>query len=338
MKSNVESYDKTVISNLSDPLLFSKKLSDIEVVRYNDSYRNKWDQFIDNAKNGHFIFKRDYMDYHADRFNDFSLMFFNGNKIIALLPANIESKNVISHGGLTFGGVVSDGKMNTAKMIKIFKALKEFLKENKIERFIYKAIPYIFHNSPAQEDLYALFINNAILIRRDIASCIFRDGKLKFSRLKKRNIKHCKANDLKVERSFNFKKYMEIKERDLVTKYGIKPVHTGNEISLLASKFPDNIKLFVIKKEDEILAGAIIYETKDVAHAQYLASTDEGKKMVASDLLFDYLINEYYKDKKYFDFGISTENNGFYLNRGLINYKERFGARGIVHDFYELKI
>ena len=336
MKLNME--NKNVIDNFSDPFLVSKKVSNIEIVRYSENYKNKWDQFIDNAKNGHFIFKRDYMDYHADRFKDFSLMFFNGKKLIALLPANIEAKSIISHGGLTFGGIISDSKMDATKMIEIFKALKEFLKENNIKKFIYKAIPYIFHSSPAQEDLYALFRNNATLIRRDIASCIFKEGKLKFSRLKKRNIKQCKLNGLTVERSFKFKKYMEIKERDLLKKYGIKPVHTGDEISLLANKFPDNIKLFVVKKEDEIIAGAIIYETNDVAHAQYLASNDKGKKLVASDLLFDYLINEYYDDKKYFDFGISTENNGLYLNSGLINYKEKFGARGIVHDFYELRI
>ena len=337
MKANTESYDKKAFNDFLDSVTSNEK-SNIEIVRYNDTYKNKWDQFVDNAKNGYFIFKRDYMDYHSDRFEDFSLMFFNGKKIMAVLPANIESKNIISHGGLTFGGIISNNKMDTAKMIEIFGALKRFLKEIKIEKLIYKSIHHIFHNYPAQEDLYALFINNATLIRRDIASCIFRDGKLKFSRLKKRNIKQCKSKGLKIERSFDFKKYMQIKELDLIKKYGIKPVHTGDEISLLASKFPKNIKLFVVKKEDEIIAGAIIYETQNVAHAQYLASNDEGKKMVASDLLFDYLINEYYKDKKYFDFGISTENNGLYLNRGLINYKERFGARGIVHDFYELKI
>ena len=184
--------------NFVDPFVVSKGMLNIKVVRYNNNYKNKWDQFIDNAKNGYFIFKRDYMDYHSDRFKDFSLMFFNGKKIVAVLPANIASKKVISHGGLTFGGIISDNKMDTIKMIEVFETLKEFLKENKVEKFIYKVIPPIFHSSPAQEDLYVLFINRATLIRRDIASCIFRDGKLKFSRLKKRNIKKCKSCGLKI--------------------------------------------------------------------------------------------------------------------------------------------
>lgn len=33
-------------------------------------------------------------------------------------------------------------------------------------------------------------------------------------------------------------------------------------------------------------------------------------------------------------FGICTENNGNFLNEGLINQKQEFGGRGIVHDFY----
>jgi hypothetical protein len=83
--------------------------------------------------------------------------------------------------------------------------------------------------------------------------------------------------------------------------------------------------------------GVIIFESENVAHAQYQAATDEGLKLGGTDLIFDYLINDYYEDKRYFNFGISTENEGLRLNEGLIWYKEQFGARAIVQDFYEWK-
>ena len=328
---------KKINENDINDLIISNK-TNIKIVKYDDSYKKSWDQFIDLAKNGHFMFKRDYMEYHSDRFKDFSLIIFDGKKIAAVIPANIESNKIISHGGLTFGGIISNKKMDTPKMLEIFEALIEFLKENKIEKFIYKAIPYIYHNLPSQEDLYALFINNATLIRRDISSCIYKEDKLNFNRNKKRNIKKSKFNGLNIEISKDFKSYMKIKKEDLLKKYGITPVHTGDEISVLAGKFPENIKLFEVKKDHETLAGVIIFETPNVAHAQYLASTDEGKKEYAADLLFDYLINNYYKDKKYFSFGISTEMNGFYLNKGLIRFKEQFGARSIINDFYEINL
>jgi len=309
----------------------------MQIVRYSPEYKSRWDQFIKNSKNGFFMFNRDYMEYHSDRFDDFSLMFFEGNKLVAVMPANIEDNIMISHGGLTYGGIISDAKMNVAQMLKSFKILNDFLKENKIEKLVYKAIPYIFHVLPAQEDLYALYRNNAKLIRRDTASIISNDNKIKFSRLKRRNIKKCKEIGLKCERSFDFKEYMKIKEEDLLKNHGIKPVHTPDEIEYLANKFPDNIKLFTAKKDDNILAGCVIYESSNVAHAQYSASTDEGKEILAIDFLFDHVIKEY-ENKKYFDFGISTEDNGNYLNKGLIRFKELFGARAITYDFYEIDI
>ncbi len=48
------------------------------------------------------------MDYHSDRFNDHSLVFTRKNRLIGLLPANIKDEALYSHGGLTFGGIISD--------------------------------------------------------------------------------------------------------------------------------------------------------------------------------------------------------------------------------------
>ena len=131
---------------------------------------------------------------------------------------------------------------------------------------------------------------------------------------------------------------MAIEEQVLGTKYGLKPVHSAAEIELLASRFPDNIKLFAAHRSGVMLGGVIMYETSCVAHAQYISATDEGKQLGALDRVLDFLINEYYTDKRYFDFGISTENSGQYLNLGLIENKESFGARAVVYDFYELDL
>ena len=85
-------------------------------------------------------------------------------------------------------------------------------------------------------------------------------------------------------------------------------------------------------------AGVIIYESRHVAHAQYIGTSSEGRKTGALDLIIEYLINDYYAAKPYFDFGISTEDGGRYLNTGLVENKQSYGARAIVHDFYELEI
>jgi hypothetical protein len=310
----------------------------ISIKKYDPSNKPYWDDFVSRSKNGSFLFYRDYMDYHSDRFFDYSLLIFKGKKLVAILPANIKDNIIFSHQGLTFGGIISNKKMTMSLMMMIFQELKAYFKDNGIDKVIYKAIPHIYHSFPAEEDLYALIRYNAKLIRRDVSSTINMNERIPYSRNKKRNIKDTKTSGLTIRKSMNFEDFMDIEEKRLAEKYGVKPAHTKEEIKLLASRFPDQIKLFTLENNKEILGGVIIFESKNVAHGQYQAANDEGLKSGGTDLIFDFLINNYYKDKKYFDFGISTENNGLYLNEGLIHYKEQFGARSVVHDFYEWEI
>lgn len=313
----------------------------IRIETYNKNHRHTWNEFIERSKNGLFLFSRDYMEYHADRFTDHSLLFFLDNKLIAVMPANIKNDTLYSHGGLTFGGIISDNKMRAPVMLKVFDTLKEYLAAQGIERMMYKAAPHIYHTVPAEEDLYVLFLHNARLARRDLSSTIPMDKKITFSKGRKWCIKKSKDNLLKVGSSYDFKTFMDIEEQLLLEKYSVRPTHTGEEMESLAGRFPENIKLFAAFKDSTMIAGVIIYESQNVAHAQYIASTDEGKKLFAVDFILDYLINQYYKQhikKKYFDFGISTEKEGKELNIGLLTQKEEFGARSVVYDTYVLDV
>lgn len=311
------------------------KLIKIEI--YNPKHGNRWNQFISNAKNGIFFFHRDYIDYHS-KLKEYSLLISKNRRLVAIMPANIKDDILSSYDGLTFGGLLTTKKMTMSLMLQIFQELKNYLKANGIKEVIYKAIPYIYHSYPAEEDLYALNINKARLIRRDVSSTIFMDGKIRFDRNRRNNIKESKDHGLKIKESEDYATFMDILSKNLLRKYGVKPTHTAAEISLLASRFPDNIKLFTAELDDEPCGGVVMYDSKKVAHAQYATSTKAGLEMRANDLIYDFLINHYYKDKNYFDFGISTENNGLYLNEGLIDYKERFGARAVVQDFYKWEL
>ena len=310
------------------------------IKKYDVKYKQLWNNFVKNAKNSHFFFNRDYMEYHSDRFKDFSLLFFDDKeKLIAILPANIQNNIVYSHQGLTFGGFLVDNKMRTPLMLDLFEELKNFLKKNNVKKLIYKCIPYIYHKLPSEEDRYALFINEAKLIRRDVSSTIYLDNVLKYSKGRKWIINKAIKNEVLIEYSNDFEAFWDILEDVLQKHNGSTPVHSKEEIVKLYNLFPENIKLFVAKRYDNILAGSVVFENDYIVHTQYLANSDEGRKIGALDLLIDTLINIYKKsNKKYFDFGISNENDGKYLNVGLIHQKEGFGARTVVHDFYELEI
>ncbi|MGH9643525.1 MAG: hypothetical protein ACRD3Q_14010 [Terriglobales bacterium] len=88
--------------------------------------------------------------------------------------------------------------------------------------------------------------------------------------------------------------------------------------------------------QNEIVAGATIYETPTVAHAQYIAMSEQGALVGALDYLFRWLIEERYKTKAYFDFGICNERDSHLLNPGLLHWKQGFSARAYAHDFHEI--
>ena len=310
----------------------------ITIENYNSGLKEQWNGFVSKSKNGSFLFSRDYMEYHSDRFIDHSLMFSHNGHLVALLPANIDSGILYSHAGLTFGGIITDISIKTPLMLKIFHALIRYCKNLAIKEIVYKAIPYIYHSVPADEDLYALFLCNAKLVARGASSCIYLPELIGFSDDRKRNSRKAKKNGVVVLESSDFESFMKIVQETLLERHGVKPVHTFEEIKLLASRFSSNIKLFGSFKDDVMLAGAIMYESKNVAHLQYVANSKEGWNIGAQDIIEDYLINDYYKGKKYFDFGISTEKSGQVLNLGLISRKENFGASAVMYDTYQIII
>jgi hypothetical protein len=313
-------------------------MSELKVEKYSPEQKARWDDFVRQAKNGLFLFQRDYMDYHADRFEDASLLFFVDEQLAAVMPANLDGVSLISHGGLTFGGIVSDRRMKAELMLEIFDAFKSLLRERGVTRMVYKAVPHIYHRIPSEEDLYALFRHGARLFKRDISSTIDLNARLSFSKGRRWAMKKARQQGLAVARSFDFDSFMAIEKQVLGAKYGTKPVHTGEEIAMLAARFPDHIKLFTAGRNGQMLAGVIIYESENVAHAQYISATEEGKHICALDSILEFLLDDYYSGKKYFDFGISTEQDGRYLNPGLIENKQSYGARAVVHDFYELDL
>lgn len=310
----------------------------ITVSQYSDSHKEEWDAFVRSAKNSVFFFQRDYMEYHADRFHDHSLLFSQERKPIAVLPANLHDRTLVSHGGLTFGGFLVDASMTTRLMLGLFDSLIAYLSQNGIPRLQYKCVPAIYHLLPAEEDRYALFVRGARLCRRDVTSTVQLQGRPPFQERRRRGARKAVEAGIELRATQEYGAFWTILTENLQRVHRTQPVHSLAEIETLHGKFPDHIKLFGAYRAGCLLAGVVVFENATVAHAQYISASEEGKKAGALDALFAWLINEAYRDKRYFDFGISTVENGRVLNEGLIDQKEGFGARAVVHDHYELKV
>ena len=306
----------------------------LTIRQYTQSAAAEWDRFVEESRNGTFLHKRGYMDYHADRFTDHSLMCYTKDKLAAILPGHIKDNAFCSHNGLTYGGLLLSNDTTAELTLEIFNAILEYLRrETSVTKFIYKPTPQIYHRYPCEEDLYALFRNNATLAERKISSTIKLRDALPFKG--RRKLTTAMQSRMQIVEDNDFASFWQVLESRLESKYKTTPVHSLAEIELLHSRFPENIRLFRITDEEEnTLAGAILYITDNVAHLQYSSTTTEGRNKGALDYLHKYLLTERLADKEYFDFGTSVEDGGRTLNCGLIAYKEGFGGRAVVYDTY----
>lgn len=307
------------------------------IKKYNISHYGQWNEFVGKSKNGTFLFHRDFMEYHSDRFQDFSLLVFDGDALIALLPAHKVENVLYSHRGLTYGGLIYSDKVKLSSVITAFGAVLKYLDENAIDKLHVKLVPAIYHKHPSDEFNYALFLANAKLVRRDSLSVIDMHNKLQFSRSRRADIRKGYNNKLVIIEEPQFELFWnEILIPNMQNKHEVKPIHTAEEITALHQKFPNNIRHFNVYHESKIVAGTTVFITDTVAHPQHISGNKDKNKLGSLDFLYNHLITEVFKDIKYFDFGISNEEQGRKLNEGIIFWKESFGARTIVQDFYDI--
>lgn len=309
----------------------------IRIEPYSSQHKQIWDEMIAQSRNGVFLFFRDYMEYHRDRFRDASLLFFEDHNLLAVLPANRNGNQVISHGGLTFGGVISRDNLGGSAMLELFDVLVGWLRNQEVSALLYKPVPHIYHRVPAEEDLYALFRSGARLVRRDLSSTLDMTCRSSMQFLRKRQLKRGKKTFI-VRESRDYVAFVNLVNSLLTAKYHVAPTHTAEEIELLSGRFPQNIRLYGAYRGEELCAGVLVYENTTVAHAQYIAGSDEAKRDGALECIFDELLERRYATVKYFDWGISTEQAGQWLNPGLIQNKESYGGRGVVYDLYQLDL
>ena len=295
----------------------------------------EWDVFVKKAKNATFLFQRDFMDYHYDRFIDFSVMVYRDKELYALLPANVVGDKVISHQGLTYGSFILQDKAKFFYAFEAFKAMLAFYETEGINLLEIKVIPTFYNKIPADELDYFLYKANAQLLKKDVLMIIDYSEQISFQKNRREGINKALRSDLELKEDTNFKDFWNtVLIPNLNIKHGIKPVHSLEEIELLASRFPNNIKQINIYKEGKVVAGTTVFLTETTVHPQYVSGNADKNAYGSLDLAYDYIINKMCDDKRYFDFNISSEANGKKINEGLIFWKESCGARSHTVNTY----
>lgn len=312
-------------------------MNEFSIIIYDRSHFEEWNNFISKAKNATFLFHRDFMEYHQDRFTDYSLMVYKKDILVAVLPATVEKDVVTSHAGLTYGGLICTSSIRSQNFFEAFAKVLEFLEQRQISNLEIKVIPVMYNTDFADELEYIAFVTEATLMRRDLLSVIDLAKPTSFGSNKKSEIKKAIKNHLTVLETDDMRDFWEqVLVPNLERKYHKSPVHTLEEIQILKGFFPNQIRQFNVYS-DRIIGGAMVFETETTAHVQYIAGVDGYNNLGGLDLLHAHLIEDVFAGKQFFDFGISNEEEGRKLNKGLLYWKEGFGARAVVQNFYRIK-
>ena len=314
----------------------------MEIRRYNREQAKEWNKFVSESKNGTFLLDRNFMDYHANRFVDASLMMYDEKeRLVAVLPANYEEdiQTVYSHHGLTYGGLIMSRRISTLEVMEAMKLACQYYAGLGAKKIYYRPIPYIYNRYPSQEDLFFLFRNQATLEARNLSQTIYIPDAIKMNELRRRCIKKSLKAGNSICQETDVTVFWHILDKNLRERHNVIPVHSIDELHLLMSRFTDIIRLYVVRnRQGETIAGTVVFDMGQIIHTQYIAANPEGKATGAFDHLISHLLTSVYADRMYFDFGVSTEKGGKWLNEGLTFQKESFGGRGVCYDTWSLNL
>jgi hypothetical protein len=305
----------------------------MRIEKYNQEHQSLWDEFIKNSKNGNIFHTRKFLSYHPeDRFNDKSILIFDKNNIKAVFPAVEFENGIISHRGSTYGGLIVSNKNRISDSLNYFELILDYYKE--FDYIKYRKCEYIFDKFPSQEVEFAAKKSGFLVDNEELSTCLDLSS-VNFSKLRKRGIGKCKNLKIVGDDS-NYTGFFEILSKNL-ERHDATSTHSLDEMLKLNSIFPNNYILFSIYLGDKIVAGIwLVKTTSNTAHTFYIAQDYDFIEYHSLTCLVKYII-DYLKDNKfkYLNFGISTEDAGNIINKGLFEFKESFGGFGVSRLMYK---
>jgi CelD/BcsL family acetyltransferase involved in cellulose biosynthesis len=316
----------------------------IDVSAYSAAHAEEWDELVDQAPMATFLHSRRYLGYHEHRFTDKSLLLRDSRRrVVGLLPAAVdpgEANRVVSHPGVTYGGLLHTGALGGGAAIDAVSAIRDHYGREGFRSLRYKAVPHVYHRRPSADDIYALTQLGGRLVRCDLSCAIDLADRGRLSERRRRGARKAREQGVDVRIDDDaLAEFWNVLEENLATRHSVRPTHTVDDIRTLVGLFPDAIELVVARLAGVVVAGLVLFCTSRVVHAQYIASTEEGRRASALDVAVEHCIGlAASTGARFFDFGISTESDGRVLNRGLHAFKSEFGGGGVIHTFHDLDL
>ena len=310
---------------------------------YRPEDEGEWDRLVDTSRNGTLLHRRAFLEVAPRGLQDRSLVVEQGGRMVGVFPCAVHPSDptmLDSHPATSFGGVVHDGRLGGPVMLEVLDELAEHAFHDGFDTLRYKAVPAAYQVVPAQDDLYALFRRGARRARVELASVLGTGGPREVARHRRRHLRRAlRAGVEVVDDTAYLEAFWPVLVDRLATRHGAEPQHSLADVQRLSRAFPGRVGCVVARERGSVVAGAVVFRTGQVDHAQYLAADDQGYRSSALDLVIEHLVAAARgRGVRFVSLGTTTLSGGRTLIEGLYRYKSEFGAGSIVHETYDLPL
>ena len=312
----------------------------LAVQSYESRHEDAWENLVTRSANGNMMHTRRFISYHRDRFRDRSVILKDRARLVGVFPAAEDPVNptvVVSHPGLTFGGLVHDGSIRGASMIHALQQVADYYRSLGYRHLRYKAVPAIYHSVPAEDDKYALFSLNAQRYQCDLSVALNLARRRRVSQRRSHSLRRARRAEVSAAASWaEIAGFWKILQMNLARRHDARPVHSLDEISLLHERFPDKVVLITATIDGALVGGTLLFAMGPVLRAQYTATTPQGRAVCATDPMIEHAIKvACERGCTIFDFGGCTSDEGRDLHQDLYYFKASFGGGGVVYEQYD---
>ncbi len=319
----------------------------MEIIRYTEEWKEKWDKFVLASNNGTMFHLQKFFDYHTPgKFRFDHLMFVEKGNIIALLPGRLTDGVFESPVGASYGSIVTKD-IKFAEAMDLVSALLDYSGKNGVRELELTPAPMVYETYQNQNLDFAMlwqgfsfklhYISSAIKLDKE------RDIIERCSPTIRRNVrKSLKNSDIRVEINEQYDQFYPILLENKA-RHNVKPTHSYEDLLRLKELLPDNLKLFMVYYKDEPIAGSsMFFANKNVALCFYnmLRYEFEHLKPIQR-VMYEVLKYSTENGYQYVDIGVSQDTkaaNPMTPSMSLIEFKEKFDAKTIMRNTFHIKL
>ncbi len=319
----------------------------MEIINYTSEWKEKWDKFVLKSNNGTMFHLQKFFDYHTPgKFNFNHLIFLDKGNIKALLPGAIINNSFESPIGASYGSIVTND-VKFVEAMEIVSTLIDWGRKNNIKEFTLTSAPIIYEKHPNQNLDFAMLWQGFKYSLHYISSAIKLDKNVdiieRFSPTIRRNIRKTFTDfNLKVEINNRYDQFYPIL-LDNKARHGVKPTHTYDDLIKLTGLLPDNLKLFMVYKDEKPIAGSLMFfANSTVAICFYnMLYYEYAHYKPIQRVMYEVVKYCTENNYQYVDIGVSQDTkaeNPMTPSISLIDFKEKFDAKTIMRNTLNIKL